>query len=162
MDLSDVLSVAVRAGASDIHLKAGLPPMYRVHGRLHPVKDGKPLTPEEIGLLFAAAMTKEQRARFDRSPELDFALAVPGLGRFRANAFHQRGSVGLALRTILSRIPTVKELLLPPVLEQMALEERGLILVTGTTSSGKSTALAAMLDHVNRTESCHIITIEIW
>ena len=160
MDLSDVLSVAVRAGASDIHLKAGLPPMYRVHGRLHPVKDGKRLTPEEVDLLFAAAMTKEQRARFDRAPELDFAIALPGLGRFRANAFHQRGAVGLALRAIPSLIPTIKELLLPPVLEQMALEERGLILVTGTTSSGKSTTLASMLDHVNRTESSHVITVE--
>jgi twitching motility protein PilT len=160
MDLSGILSVAVRAEASDIHLKAGLPPIYRVQGRLRPVKDSERLTPEDMERLCGAAMSDAQRALFDKSTELDFALGVPGLGRFRVNAFRQRGAVGLALRVIPSRIATIRELLLPRVLEDMALEERGLILATGTTSSGKSTTLAAMLDHINSTESDHIITIE--
>jgi len=160
MDLNAILSTAVGAGASDIHLKAGLPPVCRVDGRLRPVKDGQRLTADDMARLLAAAMSPALRAAFDAATELDFALELPGLGRFRANAFRQRGAIGLALRAIPARIPTIRELLLPPVLEQMALEERGLILVTGTTSSGKSTTLAAMIDHVNSTESDHVITIE--
>src|SRR6185436_11136764 len=105
-------------------------------------------------------ISPEKRQRLEQSPEVDFAVAVPEFGRFRANAFHQRGSLGLALRAIPAQVPTIEELNLPKVLEEMALEERGLIVVTGTTSSGKSTTLAAMIDHVNRTEANHVITIE--
>lgn len=160
MELSEILSVAVRVGASDIHLKAGLPPMYRVQGWLLPLTDAEALTPGDMEKILATAMSSRQRARFDGVPELDFAIVIEGFGRFRANAFRQRGSVGLALRAIPSRIATIEELNLPKVLEAMAMEERGLILVTGTTSSGKSTTLAAMIDHVNRTSSNHVITVE--
>src|SRR5690242_5325946 len=114
-----------------------MPPIYRVQGKLRPFKDSPRLTPEDMERLCTTAMSHAQRARFDQATELDFALALPELGRFRVNAFRQRGAVGLALRVVPSRIPTIRELLLPPVLEDMALEERGLILATGTTSSGK-------------------------
>ena len=160
MELNDILAVAVRGLVSDIHLKAGLPPIYRVEGQLLPVKDSQPLTRQDMEKIFAAAMTDTQRARFEKSPEVDFAIGIEGFGRFRANAFHQRGSVGLALRAIPANVPTIDQLHLPKVLEQMALEERGLILATGTTSSGKSTTLASMIDHINATSSNHIITIE--
>jgi twitching motility protein PilT len=160
MELSEILSIAARVGASDIHLKSGLPPMYRVQGRLLPLADAPRLAPADMDRHCAAAMTPSQRARLETSTEIDFALSMEGLGRFRANAFHQRGAIGLALRVIPSRIATIRELLLPRVLEEMALEERGLILATGTTSSGKSTTLAAMIDHINSTQRNHILTIE--
>jgi twitching motility protein PilT len=160
MELGQILSVAVRVGASDIHLKAGLRPMYRVHGRIVPLEDVPPLTAEQMERLSSAALSPAQRAQLEKSPEVDFAIGIPGFGRFRANAFHQRGSLGLALRAIPDHVPTIEELNLPKVLEEMALEERGLILATGTTSCGKSTTLAAMIDHINRSESSHIITIE--
>jgi twitching motility protein PilT len=160
MELNEILQIALRGGASDIHLKAGLPPMFRVDGSLVPLKDGKRLPPEEVARMAFGIMNEFQKEKFKSSNEVDLAYGVPGLGRFRVNVFQQRGTIGAVLRVIPFKIQSIKELMLPPVLEKIALEERGLILVTGTTGSGKSTSLAAMIDHINTVETNHIITVE--
>ncbi|HVP59479.1 MAG TPA: type IV pilus twitching motility protein PilT [Myxococcaceae bacterium] len=160
MELNEILQVALRGGASDIHLKAGLPPMFRVDGSLVPLKDGKRLPPEEVARMAFGIMNEYQRDKFKNSNEVDLAYGVPGLGRFRVNVFQQRGTLGAVLRVIPFKVMTVRDLLLPAVLESIALEERGLVLVTGTTGSGKSTTLAAMIDHINAHETDHIMTIE--
>src|ERR1700704_1527431 len=160
MELNEILQVALRGGASDIHLKAGLPPMFRVVGSLVPVKDARRLPPEEISRMAIGIMNDYQKDKFKAQNELDLAYGVPGLGRFRVNVFQQRGTIGVVLRVIPFKIATIDQLVLPKVLEKVAGEQRGLILVTGTTGSGKSTTLAAMVDHINRSEPCHIMTIE--
>ncbi len=160
MELNEVLQIAVRAGASDIHLKAGLPPMFRVDGQLVPLKDARRLPPEEVARMTFGIMNDYQREKFKQTNEVDLAYGVPGLGRFRVNVFQQRGTVGGVFRVIPFKIQTMEQLMLPKVLEKLAGEQRGLILVTGTTGSGKSTTLAAMIDHINATETCHIMTIE--
>src|SRR5512142_672498 len=160
MELNEILQIALRAGASDIHLKAGLPPMFRVDGSLVPLKDARRLPPEEIGRMAFGIMNDYQKEKFKAQNELDLAYGVPGLGRFRVNVFQQRGTIGVVLRVIPFKISTIEQLVLPKVLEKMASEQRGLILVTGTTGSGKSTTLAAMVDHINTNETCHIMTIE--
>jgi twitching motility protein PilT len=160
MELNEILQIALRGGASDIHLKAGLPPMFRVDGALVPLKDGRRLPPEEVARMAFGIMNEFQKDKFKQTNEVDLAYGVPGLGRFRVNIFQQRGTIGGVLRVIPFKVMTVKDLLLPPVLEKVALEERGLILVTGTTGSGKSTTLAAMIDHINSNETNHIMTIE--
>ncbi|MCI0573577.1 MAG: type IV pilus twitching motility protein PilT [Myxococcaceae bacterium] len=160
MELNEILQVALRGGASDIHLKAGLPAMFRVDGQLVPLKDGKRLPPEEVSRMAFGIMNEFQKERFRQTNEVDLAYGVPGLGRFRVNVFQQRGTVGAVLRVIPFKVLSIKDLMLPPILEKMALEERGLILVTGTTGSGKSTTLAAMIDHINAHETSHIMTIE--
>jgi twitching motility protein PilT len=160
MELNEILQVALRGGASDIHLKAGLPPMFRVDGSLVPLKDARRLPPEEISRMAFGIMNDYQKEKFKAQNELDLAYGVPGLGRFRVNVFQQRGTIGVVLRVIPFKISTIEQLVLPKVLEKMAGEQRGLILVTGTTGSGKSTTLAAMVDHINTNETCHIMTIE--
>jgi twitching motility protein PilT len=160
MELNEILQVALRGGASDIHLKAGLPPMFRVDGSLVPLKDARRLPPEEISRMAFGIMNDYQKEKFKAQNELDLAYGVPGLGRFRVNVFQQRGTIGVVLRVIPFKIATIDQLLLPKVLEKVAGEQRGLILVTGTTGSGKSTTLAAMVDHINSSETCHIMTIE--
>jgi len=160
MELNEILQIALRGGASDIHLKAGLPPMFRVDGSLVPLKDGKRLPPEEVARMAFGIMNEFQKEKFKTANEVDLAYGVPGLGRFRVNVFQQRGTIGAVLRVIPFKIMSIKELSLPPVLEKISLEERGLILVTGTTGSGKSTTLAAMIDHINANETNHVITIE--
>jgi twitching motility protein PilT len=160
MELNEILQVALRAGASDIHLKAGLPPMFRVDGALVPLKDARRFPPEEIGRMAYGIMNDYQKEKFKQTNEVDLAYGVPGLGRFRVNVFQQRGTIGVVLRVIPFKIQTIEQLMLPKVLEKIAGEQRGLVLVTGTTGSGKSTSLAAMIDHVNATETCHIMTIE--
>ncbi|MBN2494287.1 MAG: type IV pilus twitching motility protein PilT [Deltaproteobacteria bacterium] len=160
MELNDFLKVAMKGGSSDIHLKAGLPPMFRVDGRLIPLKDARRLPPEEISRMAFGIMNNYQKERFKEFNELDLAYGVPGLGRFRVNVFQQRGTIGVVFRVIPFKINSIEQLLLPKVLEKIALEERGLILVTGTTGSGKSTTLAAMVDHVNTHKTCHVMTIE--
>jgi twitching motility protein PilT len=160
MELNEILQIALRGGASDIHLKAGLPPMFRVDGSLVPLKDGKRLPPEEVARMTYGIMNDTQKEKFRGTNEVDLAYGVPGLGRFRVNVFQQRGTVGAVLRVIPFKVLTIKELMLPPILEKMSLEERGLILVTGTTGSGKSTTLAAMIDHINANETSHIMTVE--
>jgi twitching motility protein PilT len=160
MELNEILQVALRGGASDIHLKAGLPPMFRVDGSLVPLKDARRLPPEEISRMAFGIMNDYQKEKFKAQNELDLAYGVPGLGRFRVNVFQQRGTIGVVLRVIPFKISTIDQLLLPKVLEKIASDQRGLILVTGTTGSGKSTTLAAMVDHINSNETCHIMTIE--
>ncbi|TMB39764.1 MAG: type IV pilus twitching motility protein PilT [Deltaproteobacteria bacterium] len=160
MELNEILQVALRGGASDIHLKAGLPPMFRVDGSLVPLKDTRRLPPEEIARMAYGIMNDYQKEKFKAQNELDLAYGVPGLGRFRVNCFQQRGTIGVVLRVIPFKINTIEQLLLPKILEKIAGEQRGLVLVTGTTGSGKSTTLASMVDHINTNETCHIMTIE--
>src|SRR5881392_1437267 len=160
MELNEILQVALRGGASDIHLKAGLPPMFRVDGSLVPLKDARRLPPEEISRMAFGIMNDYQKEKFKAQNELDLAYGVPGLGRFRVNVFQQRGTIGVVLRVIPFKISTIEQLLLPKILEKIAGEQRGLVLVTGTTGSGKSTTLASMVDHINSNETCHIMTIE--
>lgn len=160
MELNDILGIAVKGGASDIHLKAGLPPMFRVNGSLVPLKDGPRISPEELSRMALSVMNNYQRERFKQFNELDLAYGVPGLGRFRVNVFQQRGTVGIVLRTIPFKVQGLDELRLPPVLKQIANEERGLILVTGTTGSGKSTTLAGLIDHINTNKTVHVMTVE--
>jgi twitching motility protein PilT len=160
MELNDILKVAMKGGASDIHLKAGLPPMFRIDGALVPLKDARRLPPEEISRMAFGIMNNYQKERFKEFNELDLAYGVPGLGRFRVNVFQQRGTIGIVFRVIPFKINSIEQLLLPKVLEKIALEERGMILVTGTTGSGKSTTLAAMVDHINTHKTVHAMTIE--
>jgi twitching motility protein PilT len=160
MELNDILQVALRTGASDLHLKAGLPPMFRVDGKLVPLKDGRRLTPEEVARIAFGIMNDFQKEKFKQTNEVDLAYGIPGLGRFRVNVFQQRGTIGVVLRVIPFKIRSIEELMLPKVLEKIAAEQRGLVIVTGTTGSGKSTSLAAMIDHINATETCHVMTIE--
>jgi twitching motility protein PilT len=160
MELNDILQVALRTGASDIHLKAGLPAMFRVDGKLVPLKDGRRLTPEDAARVAFGIMNDFQKEKFKQTNEVDLAYGIPGLGRFRVNVFQQRGTIGVVLRVIPFKIRSIEELMLPKVLEKIAAEQRGLVIVTGTTGSGKSTSLAAMIDHINATETCHVMTIE--
>ncbi len=160
VDLNRILQIAVKGGASDIHIKAGLPPIFRIDGALMPLRDSKRLSPEDIGRMAAGIMTKIQREAFQDSLDVDLSHGVPGVGRFRVNVFQQRGSIGLVFRVIPFKVKTVDELLLPEVIRTLAEERRGLILVTGATGSGKSTTLAAMVDYINTTRTSHIVTIE--
>ena len=160
MHVNDLLKMAVEQGASDLHLKVGSFPLMRVRGRLGVITDEKRLDHEDVVAMSTSIMSTQQREKFKDSQEVDIAYSVPGLGRFRCNVFQQRGTVGLVLRVIPMKIRNVEELGLPPVLRKIADEERGLVLVTGTTGSGKSTTLAAMIDHINSTRAAHIITVE--
>ena len=160
MHINDLLKTAVASGASDLHLKVGSYPMMRVSGTLTVVTEEKRLEREDTETMADALFSADQRAKFKREQEVDLAYSLPGLGRFRCNVFQQRGTVGLVLRVIPTRIRNIDELGLPPVLKRIASEERGLVLVTGTTGSGKSTTLAAMIDYINTTRSAHIMTVE--
>jgi twitching motility protein PilT len=160
LDLNEILKIALKGGASDIHLKSGLPPMFRVDGALVPLKNGERLMPDEIQKMAFSIMNPVQKARFDENRECDLAYGIPGLGRFRVNVFQQRGTVGIVFRVIPFGVKSIDQLYLPKVVESCAMEHRGLILVTGTTGSGKSTTLAAMIDHINSQRTCHIMTIE--
>jgi twitching motility protein PilT len=160
MHVNDLLKIAVESGASDLHLKVGSYPMMRLRGTLVPAVEDKKLDHEDVVAMSAAVMSTSQRQKFKETQEVDLAYSVPGLGRFRCNIFQQRGTVGLVLRVIPMQIRTIDELGLPPILKTIAEEERGLVLVTGTTGSGKSTTLAAMIDHINKSRSTHIMTVE--
>jgi twitching motility protein PilT len=160
MHINDLLKIATQQGASDLHLKVGSHPVIRVSGKLMPLADQKRLMQEDTIAMAFSIMSARQKQKFKDNFEIDMAYSVPGLGRFRCNVFQQRGTVGLVLRVIPVRILTVRDLLLPPVLDQIAGERRGLVLVTGTTGSGKSTTLAAMIDYINSTRTEHIMTIE--
>jgi twitching motility protein PilT len=160
MNINDLLKIAVERKASDIHLKVGGHPIIRVDGQLEPLSDLKRLMQEDTVAMAFSIMNARQKQRFKEELEIDIAYSVPGLGRFRCAIFQQRGSVGLVLRVIPARIFSIRELMLPPALEKIAEERRGLVLCTGTTGSGKSTTLAAMIDHINSTRSEHIITVE--
>ena len=160
MNIDELLRTAVSKGASDLHIKVGAYPMARISGNLIPVSEEKRLLNEDTLAMGAHMMSPEQRDKFIKSQEVDLAYSVGGLGRFRVNIFQQRGTMGMVLRVIPTKILTVDDLYLPPVLRKIADEERGLVLVTGTTGSGKSTTLAAMIDHVNSSRSAHVMTVE--
>jgi twitching motility protein PilT len=160
MDLNQLLADALALGASDVHLKVGNFPVVRVDGTLRPLVQDLRLDHETLVSMAATIMSANQRQRFKEAQEIDIAYSVPGLGRFRCNVFQQRGTIGIVLRVIPRGIRSIDELDLPPVLKTIGNEERGLVLCTGTTGSGKSTTLAAMVDYINRERATHIITIE--
>jgi twitching motility protein PilT len=160
LSIDDLLRRAVETKASDLHLKVGNHPCLRIDGALTPLTDVPRVTPEEMLSMAFSMMTNRQKQKFKETAELDMAYGVAGLGRFRVNVFQQRGNVGMVLRVIPTKIRTVEELNLPRVIESICEEQRGLVLVTGTTGSGKSTTLAAMIDRINTTRSDHVITIE--
>jgi twitching motility protein PilT len=160
MHINDLLKIAVERKASDLHLKVGAFPVIRIDGTLIPLADMRRLMQEDTIAMAFSIMSARQKEKFKNNFEIDIAYNVPNLGRFRCNIFQQRGTVGLVLRVIPARILSMKDLLLPPVLEKICQEQRGLVLCTGTTGSGKSTTLAAMIDYINATRNEHIMTVE--
>jgi twitching motility protein PilT len=159
IDLATLLRTLAENDGSDLHLKVGSPPIIRVDGVLRRL-EGNRLTPQDTQLLASQIMPPDRRGWLEQKKETDFALSVPGVGRFRANVFYQRGSITLVLRRVRVGSKTYEELGLPPVVSQLADAARGLILVTGPTGSGKTTTLACMIDQINSTRSVHIVTIE--
>ncbi len=160
MNIDDLLKIAVERKASDLHLKVGNHPVLRIDGTLVPLVELKRLMQEDTIAMGFAIMNSQQKERFKKEHEIDMAHSVAGLGRFRCNVFQQRGAVGIVLRIIPTQVSSIADLHLPLVLEKIAEERRGMILVTGTTGSGKSTSLAAMINHINTHRIEHIITIE--
>jgi twitching motility protein PilT len=160
LKIDDLLRVATSHNASDLHLKVGAFPVMRIGGELHPVENAPRLKAEDTLDMAFSMMSNRQKQRFKEVSEVDIGYGVSGLGRFRANIFQQRGTVSIVLRVIPDHNKSVAQLGLPPVIEKIAEERRGLILVTGATGSGKSTTLAAMIDCINSTRSGHIVTIE--
>ncbi len=160
MHINDLLKIAVERKASDLHLKVGAFPVIRIDGTLVPLADMRRLMQEDTIAMAFSIMSARQKEKFKNTFEIDIAYNVPNLGRFRCNIFQQRGTVGLVLRVIPARILSIKDLLLPPILEKICQEQRGLVLCTGTTGSGKSTTLAAMIDHINATRNEHVMTVE--
>jgi twitching motility protein PilT len=159
LDFKAVLQQLVQLSASDLHLKVGRPPTVRLNGDLHPLEFAA-LKPEDLKGLAEQLMNPKQVKQYTEEKECDFAIGVPGIGRFRVNLYQQRGSLCFAMRAIPYQARTMEELQLPKVLEELALKPRGLILVTGVTGSGKSTTLAAMIQHINQHHKANIITIE--
>ena len=160
MNLNELLKLTIEKRASDLHVKVGVPPVLRIDGRLVQLETEKRTTQEDALNAALSIMTAGQKARFKEKNELDMAYAVPGMGRFRLNVFQQRGSVGMVFRQVPGKILNFEDLMMPLVLQRIAGEQRGLILVTGTTGSGKSTTLAAMIDFINTSRTANIITIE--
>src|SRR5579859_2439792 len=163
LDLRQLLESVVERQGSDLHIKVGAPPVARVNGHLHALEDHpkvEPKEPEQVLREMLLASQPDKLTEFERNNEVDFAFAIPGMSRFRVNGFRQRGSVSIAIRIVPFSIRSAAELGLPPAITSLAEEERGLILLTGTTGSGKSTTLAAMIDHINSTRARHVVTIE--
>jgi twitching motility protein PilT len=160
MDISELLHKAKSMDASDLHLVVDSPILLRINGKLETLKDTKPLVADEISQAFTRITTPQEREEFHRQLELDFGFTLAGVGRLRCNAAQQRGTVSLAIRLLPEKIPTIDELGLPQIYKELALKPRGLIIVTGPTGSGKTTTQAAMIDHLNTTESRHVVTIE--
>ena len=159
--VDDALRYVVENDGSDLHLKVGAPPMIRIHGSLGAIPGAEKLssddTEEALRTLLGALPA---RTEFDEEGEADFSYSIPRLSRFRVNAFRQRGSISIVCRAIPYQVRTIEDLGLPPAIRALAEERRGIVLLTGTTGSGKSTTLAAMIDHINRTMHKHIVTIE--
>ncbi len=158
--IDDLLRMAMSFGASDLHLRAGSYPVIRVNGELRPLSGVERLNQEETLEMAFSMMSNRQKQHFKEAYEVDIGYGVSGLGRFRVNIFQQRNSIGIVARVISDHIRNFAELGLPPILTKIADEQRGLILVTGTTGSGKSTTLAAMIDHINKTRNSHVVTVE--
>ena len=160
MQVDELLKLMVDKGASDLHLKVPSPPVFRIDGVLMPQEDWTPLAAKDVEFVFEKISTQEQRVTFIRELELDFAYSVPGLARFRVNVLQQRGTLSLTFRLVPSNVLSIDELGLPQICKQLVLKPRGLILVTGSAGSGKSTTLAAMINHLNENETRSVITIE--
>ena len=160
MNIDELLRTACETKASDLHLKVGNYPYIRVDGDLQPMSQYQRVSSEDMLNMAFSIMTNRQKQKFKENTELDMAYGVAGLGRFRVNVFQQRGNVGMVLRVIPTKIRTLEELYLPKVIDKICEEQRGIALVTGTTGSGKSTTLAAMIDRINSSSTDHIITIE--
>jgi twitching motility protein PilT len=160
LDFSEILLAVVRQKASDLHITAGAPPMLRVRGSLVPM-DGQPcLTPTDTREIVYAILNSTQRQRLETDWQLDFAYSVPGVGRYRVNAYFQRGTIGAAFRLIPTETVPIEKLGLPPVVREFSRKPRGIVLVTGPTGSGKSTSLASLINEINETRDEHIMTIE--
>lgn len=160
MELNEILLEALTRGASDVHIKIGQPPIIRIDGQLRPMEGSKPYNYNEVNQMALGIMNEWQKERFLREKEVDMGYEIHGLGRFRVNIYQQRGKIRIALRIVPYQIKGVQDLNLPNVIEKISMEGRGLILVTGTTGSGKSTTLASMIDIINSRRTCHVITIE--
>lgn len=159
-ELKELLELTIKQRASDLHISVGHPPVLRIHGRLVPLIKRKKFSPEDSQGLAFALMTEEQKEKFLQSKSLDFSYTLEDRARFRINVFFQRGVVSSALRLVPSKIPTIEELNLPLILHQFAKAAQGFVLVTGPSSHGKSTTLAALIDEINHQRTDHIITIE--
>ena len=159
MEITELLRHAVEVGASDLHLKAGNVPFVRVDGELSPT-EFEAMTAADTEAASLALMPEHKLRAFEETSEADFGYTLGGVGRFRVNVFRQRSMVGLAIRRVRSEVPTVAELMLPPVIAELSDSSRGLVLVTGPTGTGKTTTIASMVGHINRTRRAHIVTIE--
>src|SRR5947208_2078945 len=158
-DFAEVLLQVMERNASDLHITAGSPPMVRIHGQLHALEYPN-LTPQLVREVVYSILTNDQRQRLETDWQIDFAYSIPGKGRFRVNAYYQRGAIGAAFRLIPFGLTSIDELGLPPAVHEFTRRPRGFVLVTGPTGSGKSTSLAAMIDEINSTREEHIMTIE--
>jgi len=159
VDIEPLLKLMVHKKASDLFITAGMPPCLKIHGRIHPVSETA-LTPDQARETVLSVMNDRQRREFEETKECNFAISASGIGRFRVSAFVQRNYAGMVLRRIETRIPTIEELNLPPVLKNLAMTKRGLVIFVGATGTGKSTSLAAMIGYRNHNSSGHIVTIE--
>ena len=159
-DIDSALRTLIERDGSDLHVKVGVPPTARLHGELAPLEGYQPLRPDDTEKAFQDMAEVRSLTEFEECGEADFSYSIKGLSRFRVNAFKQRGSISIVCRAIPFEIRSVDDLGLPPVVTKLAEEQRGIILVTGTTGSGKSTTLAAMIDHINRNRTDHIVTLE--
>ncbi len=159
-EIDGLLKLMTDRGSSDLHIKVGSPPAIRLNGKLIILSEYQSLTGEQTRALAVGMMDERQIKSFENHREADFAYSLSGTGRFRVNVFHQRGTVGMTLRRVATERASIEDLGLPPVIRRLADEARGLILVTGTAGSGKTTTLAAMIDHINHTREGHIVTVE--
>ena len=159
MEIQELFKIMVEKEASDLYLTVARPPMYRIEGKIQPVGDYQ-FTPEDLDTLVKSVMSEAQLKEYGEDLELNMAMSLPGVSRFRVNVFRQRGSAGMVIRRVKAEVSTLEELGLPDILKEITMSKRGLVLVVGATGSGKSTTLAAMVDYRNATESGHIITIE--
>ncbi|MBN2797031.1 MAG: type IV pilus twitching motility protein PilT [Clostridia bacterium] len=160
MSIVELLKLAHMNKASDVHITVGVPPVFRINGKLVHVGNIEPLTPTDADALAFELLTEKQKNALHDKGEIDFSYAISGVGRFRVNVYSQRGSYAVAIRPIPLEIPSANDLGLPPVFNELADKKRGLVLVTGPTGSGKSTTLATMIDHINKTRKCHVLTLE--
>ncbi len=160
MHINDLLKIAIEMDASDVHIKVGNHPQFRVHGVLVPLTQLPRMTPKDTEEMALQVISEGQRKKLEEDFDLDMAYSLPGFGRFRGSIFKQRGSLAVSMRIIPFEVKTFKDLLLPLVIERISAFERGLVLVTGSTGSGKTTTLASMIDYINETRRDHVITIE--
>jgi twitching motility protein PilT len=158
--IDSLLTQMIEREASDLHLTVGIPPVLRIHGELRPIAELPSLTPEDTHALARGLMSEKQMGKFERNREIDFAISLKSLGRFRCNCFYQKGSIGLVARSIPAKIPSLTDLSLPALTGEMAKLRQGLVLFTGPTGSGKSSSMAAIIDIINKQRRCHIMTIE--